>query len=165
MDDLDQARQQTRMKMDLVRGILRRAGLNFVDLECVMGSGVGVPFDPQNFVIVSAMHFGDAVNIAVPVLKDLNQDRLPILTECNRLTQNNPAYPFYLHDAEVGWAVLVAAVFPTPVLARVEDYAVALARQLPGLAKASRERIAAVAGGRPFSWPEDVQEMLLRSLM
>ncbi|MEH0935828.1 hypothetical protein [Micromonospora psammae] len=164
-DYLAPARPTLARTLQIVSG----AGLRYVDLgEGIVGVGAAVPFGPEAFSVVSVAAGGNegTVNLTIGVLKDVRQDRLAVLDECNSLTQDNAAYPYYLHDAEIGWDVLLQVRLPITVVNAVPAYFLALLQQLPGYSDKGREKISAVVGGKPYQWnQEDCQRLLLRSLM
>ena len=42
------------------------------------------------------------VHLTCGALRDVRRGRLLVLDGCNRLTQDRAAYPFFLHDADIG---------------------------------------------------------------
>lgn len=145
-------------------------GLSFLELDPAMfGVGIAVGFGDTDFIelVVAGGGNENSVTLSCGVLRSVRQDRLLVLHECNRLTQDRPAYPFFLHDAEIGWDVHVATGFPLPLLLNTPDFLGMMIRGLPQVAAAGREQLLAEGvGGVPYRWERnDLQQLLLRSLM
>lgn len=166
MDDfLAPARPTLARALQIVTG----AGLQYQDLgQSMVGVGAAVAFGPEAFSLVSVAAGGteNVVNLTIGVLKNVRQDRLAVLDKCNRLTRDNPAYPYFLHDAEIGWDILLQVRIPILVVNDAPGYFLALLQQLPEISIEGREAISAVAGGQPYQWNQnDCQRLLQRSLM
>jgi hypothetical protein len=144
--------------------------LKFVELEpAIFGVGIAVGFGDNDFVVMAIAGGGseNQVSLSCGVLRDVRQDRLLVLHECNRLTQNNPAYPFYLHDAEIGWDVLTTVTFPLNLLLDTPKFLGGVLRGLPQVAAEGRTQLLSEeVGGLPYAWDRnDLQRLLLRSLL
>jgi len=63
------------------------------------------------------------------ILNDIKHDRLAALEASNTL--DNTAYPVYLHDAEVGWALLVQQTHMIEILLDLPGYFNNCVRALP----------------------------------
>jgi hypothetical protein len=100
------------------------------------------------------------------VLRDINQDPLTALTMCNARNQGTTAYPFFLHDADSGWDILVQQTHPIQLLFNVPQFFSACLRAVPEVAaEAQEEFLEGNLWGRPYHWNlEDVERLLLRSL-
>ncbi|MEH0929071.1 hypothetical protein [Micromonospora sp. CPCC 205558] len=166
MDHLQLARQQLEQTMN----VLTKIGLEYVELDpFVMGVGVAVPYGPADYVVISVSGGGSEslLNLTSGVLQDLSQEPLPILDACNKITRDNPIFPHFLHDAEAGWSVLVQHRALATVLYDVRGLMQVVVENLPVIARASREKLAAAGVvGRPYTWnPADANHLLIRSLM
>jgi len=104
--------------------------------------------------------------ITAGVLRDINQDRLTVLTMCNARNQGTTAYPFFLHDADSGWDILIQQTFPVQLLLDVPQFFSACLRGVPDAAEEAQEEfLDGNVGGRPYHWNlEDLERLLLRSL-
>ncbi|MCZ7474148.1 hypothetical protein [Micromonospora sp. WMMC273] len=163
---LDLARQQ----LEHVKSALTKIGLRYTELDpFVMGVGVGVPFGPQEYVVISVSGGGNesVVNVTSGVLEDLPQGPLKILTVCNSLTRDNPIFPHFLHDAQAGWAVLVQHRAPAVVLYDVPGMMQVIVENMPVVARKSREKLTeAGLTGRALDWNQaDAYHLLIRSLI
>jgi hypothetical protein len=77
--------------------------------------------------------------ITAGVLRDINQDRLTVLTMCNARNQGTTAYPFFLHDADSGWDILIQQTFPVQLLLDVPQFFSACLRGVPDVAEEAQE--------------------------
>jgi hypothetical protein len=133
-----------------------------------LGVGFGVGFGDTDFVVVSAAGGNDQhVSLTCGVLRDVRRERLLVLDACNRITQNRAAYPVFLHDAEIGWDVLLQTSFPLQVVLDAPGYAKAMLVGLPEVAAEARDQLlAGGVGGVGYRWePADLQRLLVRSMM
>lgn len=133
-----------------------------------LGVGFGVGFGDTDFVVVSAAGGNDQhVSLTCGVLRDVRRERLLVLDACNRITQNRAAYPVFLHDAEIGWDVLLQTSFPLQVVLDAPGYAKAMLVGLPEVAAEARgQLLAGGVGGVGYRWePADLQRLLVRSMM
>lgn len=167
MDNLlDLAQRQ----LEQAKDALTKIGLRYTELDpFIMGVGVGVPFGPADYVVISVSGGGNEsmLNVTSGVLQDLSQDPLKILSICNDLTRDNPTFPHFLHDAQAGWAVLVQHRTLATVLYDVPGMMQVIVENLPVIARQSREKLtAAGVTGRPYDWnATDANHLLIRSLM
>lgn len=167
---IDEFRAAAQSNLDRLKAtVAGTLGLTFLELEpALFGVGIAIGFGDLDFVVVAVAGGGNEhqVSISCGVLRDIRQDRLLALHECNRLTVNNPAYPFYLHDAEMGWDVLVTVTFPLRLLLATPDFLSVIVRGLPGVAAEGRAQLLAEGvGGVPYRWERnDLQRLLLRSM-
>jgi hypothetical protein len=166
-DFLDTARDQ----LERVRGLTRHVGFKFVELAPFpVGVGIGIAWGKQEYVVLTVAGGGSEHQLSITsgVLRDIRQDRLSALDTCNRLTQNNAAYPVYLHDAEAGWDILVQQTFPIEVLFAVPEFFASSCTNLPIVSANTREEFASRSsvGGVLYDWNEhDLHRLFLRSMM
>ncbi|HEX5495683.1 MAG TPA: hypothetical protein VFX70_14020 [Mycobacteriales bacterium] len=104
------------------------------------------------------------------MLNDIKPDRVTALEAANYFNQGNTAYPVYLHDARVGWALLMQQTHPIGYgyLLNVPQYFNSCVRALPRVVIEYRKTIAEKwdLGGRAWEWgPEDHNSLLLRSMI
>lgn len=114
-DLTDIAKQQ----LNRIRVALNEAGLKYLDIpNDVFGAGIAVAFSQTDYVILSVMAGGMESQLLLTsgILKDIARDRLEALEACNKFNKSNTAFPVFLHDAEVGWAVIVQQTQPVEVL-------------------------------------------------
>jgi hypothetical protein len=160
-----------RQQLARVKVLCSQAGLNVVDLaEHFLGVGVAVPLGPADYVVLSVMGGGieNHLMITSGILKDIQRDRLAALNACNHFTSSNTAYPVYLHDAEIGWALIMQQTHPIEVLLDIPEYFSAVVRHMPRLAAEYRLTVAEKwsIGGLPWAWNEqDLGALLIRSMM
>jgi len=156
-------------QLDRVKDALTSSGLRFVDLgSTVMGVGLGIAWSDTDYVVLSVSGgLEDVLNLTAGILKDVTHDRLNVLNVCNNLTQNNSAYPFYLHDAEVGWDIHVQQRYPIDVLLAAPSFFRSCVGDLPTIAKEGRNKfIEAGVQGEPHTWnDEDLHRLLVRSML
>lgn len=167
---MDELLGPAQRQLEQAKGALTKIGLRYTELDpFMMGVGVGVPFGPADYVVISVSGGGSEsmLNVTSGVLQDLPQDPLKILTVCNELTRDNPTFPHFLHDAQAGWAVLVQHRTLATVLYDVPDMMQVIVENLPVIARQSREKLtAAGVAGRPYDWnATDANHLLVRSLM
>lgn len=167
---MEQLLNLARQQLEQAKTALTKIGLKYVELDpFVMGVGVGVPFGPSDYVVISVSGGGNEsmLNVTSGVLQDLPQDPLKILTICNELTRDNPTFPHFLHDAQAGWAVLVQHRALATVLYDVPGMMQVIVENLPVIARECREKLtAAGVAGRPYDWnATDANHLLVRSLM
>ncbi|HEX5441919.1 MAG TPA: hypothetical protein VFW76_13605, partial [Ktedonobacterales bacterium] len=79
----------------------------------------------------------------------------------------NPAYPIYLHDAEIGWDILVSNIFPASLLMNNPAFFANSVKALPMMADTVRPEFAeAGLGGQVFNWDaDDRQRLFIESMM
>jgi hypothetical protein len=169
---MNQFLDQAAVNLEQIKGLLSRAELNFVDLGSALGLGVGIAiaWSESDFTVVSIAGAGSENQFMVTcgVLRDINRDRLPALDACNGLVQNRTMYPFYLHDADAGWDILVQHTLHFQLLFDVPSYVLATINNLPQVAASGREEIEAnyALGGRTYRWgEEDCERLFTRSLI
>jgi hypothetical protein len=106
------------------------------------------------------------VFITAGVLRDIHQDRLTASTLCNARNQGTTAYPFFLHDANSGWDILIQQTYPLQLLLDVPQFFSACLHGMPDAAEEAQEEfLNASIGGQPYQWNmEDLERLLLRSL-
>lgn len=165
LDDLVRPAVQ---QLDRVKGALTSIGLRYVDLgRGLWGVGLGIGWSDTDYIVLSvAGGLEGVLNLTAGVLKDVAQDRLAVLNFCNSLTQNNAAFPFFLHDAPVGWDVLAQQRHPIDVLLTNQSFFRSCVENLPTVAKEGRVKfIEAGIQGQPYGWnDEDRYRLLVRSV-
>lgn len=166
MDDLIAAARPTLAR---VVELLRQHSIKVTPLpDAFIGVGAAVGWSDLSFCVVSVAAGGNEsiVNLTIGVIKDVQQDRLTVLDACNRLTRDNAAYPYFLHDAEAGWDVLLQVRLPLGVVVNSSEYFLALVHQLPAMGVGVRNDLQSVLGGTPYGWSDaDLNRLLLRSLL
>jgi len=167
MDDLLSAARAT---LEKIKTLTTQVGWTYVELpEFLPGVGIAVGFGPTRYTVLSVMGGGSEgqLNVTAGVLRDIRQDHLSALTLCNGLVRDNPAYPVYLHEAEIGWDILVSNIFPVSLLINNPAFFVNSVKALPMMADTVRPEFAeANLGGRPFNWDtEDQQRLFIESMM
>lgn len=149
--------------------VLSARGLTTTPLPDVpFGVGFGVAFSGGTYSVVSVGAGGNEsiVQLSVGVLKDLQKHRLEILDECNSLTRDNTAYPYFLHDADAGWDVLLQVRLPVQLVESGSSYFAALVEQLPQYVVPARNKLQQLAAGSPYEWTaDDTSRLLIRSLV
>lgn len=158
-------------QLERIKVAVAQAGLKYLELSSTpFGVGVGIAWSEFDFVVLSVLGGGSENQLMITsgVLRDIKQDRLAVLDACNRRNQNNTAYPFYLHDAEVGWDILVQLTFPIELLLDAPPFFAASMTNLPQVAQMARDDFVAKwsLGGEPYRWnDDDVKRLLIRSLL
>ena len=148
-----------------------QVGLRYAELPrpvAPVGVGIAIGFGETQYVILSVMGGGESqLYITSGILRDIKQDRLAALSLCNDIVKNNPSYPIYLHDAPMGWDILVANVFSIRMLFESPTFFVNAVRGLPIVADNVRPKFwEANLGGQPFNWNiEDLNRLLLVSML
>lgn len=132
MNELDEGSARARLMLMGVQRLLRDSGLTFSDVGDVgFGVGISVPLHGDDFSVISVMAstgLCEVVNLAIGVLKDVEQGRLAVLDRCNELTRDNHAYPYFLHGTEAGWDILLQVRMPLGVAVAAPSYFVGLVR-------------------------------------
>ena len=134
----------------------------------MVGVGLGIASSETDYIVLSvAGGLEGILNLTAGVLKDVTQNRLNVLNVCNSLTQNNPAYPFYLHDAEAGWDIHVQQRYPIDVLLAAPSFFQSCVGNLPVMAKQGRNKfIEAGVRGQLYNWDhDDARRLLTRSML
>lgn len=149
--------------------LLEHLGLQYASMEpWSVGIGVGLAWSETDFLVLS-ISYGDpgTLYITTGVLKDLQQEALPILMLCNQRNQSNPAYCVYLHDAEVGWDVVIQHSLPMQLLLDVPPFFNACLRPTAAAAAEARAEFSELGlGGTPHRWSdEDRKRLLMRSIV
>jgi len=168
--DLDDFLGNAHQTLASAKTALTQNGVQSVDLAAkVFGVGLAVAFDPDSYTVLSVQgppNDGQLM-LTCGVLRDVTQDRLRVLDACNRHTQNLPAFAVYLHDAELGWDVLMQQSFPLRLLLDVPPFYLSLIEGMPKVANQAREAMSqASVGGVPYTWTvDDVDRLFTRSLL
>jgi len=157
-------------QLDRVKVATADVGLPYVDVpSCPFGVGFVVSWSDARFVLASVP--GGTVEtlyLTCGVLRDIEHDRLAALDQCNQLTRDNPAYPVFLHDAEVGWDILVQMCVPAALVDAVPQMFRGWCEHLPYVAERARQAFAAEldVGGVPHSLrrADELSRLLVRSL-
>lgn len=156
--------------LERVKSLTNQVGLKYAELpEAPVGVGIAVGFGETQCVVLSVMGGGSEgqLNITSGILRDIKQDRVTALSLCNGMVRDNPAYPIYLHDAPMGWDILVSNVFSIRMLIETPTFFANAVRALPLVADNVRPKfLEANLGGQPFNWnPEDLNRLLLVSML
>jgi hypothetical protein len=159
-----------KQQLKRIKVALTQADLNYAELpDQVFGVGVAVGFSQAEYVVLSVMAGGmeNQLMMTGGILKDVNQDRLAALDACNRFNQSNTAFPVFLHDAEIGWSILVQQTHPIEVVLDVPEFFIGNVRSIPQIVAQYRETLAKEwsLGGRPWAWNEEDHRALLMSSM
>ena len=143
--------------------------LQYVELpENPLGIGIAVTSGGAYYSVISIlMSTQGQFNITSGILRDIQQDEVSALRLCNKMVRDNPAYPIFLHDAPIGWDILVETTLPTALLFDSPLVVANTTYGLPRIAEAARPAfLEANLGGRPFNWDsEDINRLLLVSLL
>lgn len=168
---MDELVALAKQQLERVKVLCAQSGLKYVDLPPeFVGVGIAIGFGQSDYVILSILGGGSENQLMITsgILTDIKRDRLAALEAANHFTQNNTAYPVYLHDAEIGWALLVQQTHPIELLLDVPQYFNNCVRALPRVVIEYRKAIPEKwdLGGRPWEWtPEDHKSLLIRSMM
>lgn len=152
-----------------VKSLTTQVGWKYIELpEPPMPIGVGfaVAFEGTQYVVLSVNYsLENQLNITSGILRDIQQDRLTALDLCNGMVRDNPAYPIYLHDAPMGWDILVSNVFPVRMLFESPTFFANTVRGLPLVAENMRPKfLEAGLGGQPFNL-ENLNRLLMVSML
>jgi hypothetical protein len=162
-DFLDSATSQ----LNRLMAIVTQLDLKYIDLPpAPMATGFGVAFGDTEFVVAAIAGTNEAsCYLTSGVLRDIVRDRLPVLEACNSRTSANPAYPCFLHDAEIGWDVLIQTSYPVQLLVDVPPFFGACLRSFSSEADRIRADFGDKGlGGAPYCWAEDdVHRLLMRA--
>ncbi len=168
MDDLlALARQQ----LERAKVLCAQVGLKHVDLPPeFVGVGIAIGFTATEYVVLSVMGGGNENQLMITsgIVTDIKRDRLAALEAGNSFTSNNTGYPVFLHDAEIGWALIVQQTYPMKVLLDTPQFFDNCVRSLPQVVIEYRATVRDKwdLQGRPWQWtPEDLKSLLIRSLM
>lgn len=170
-DQMDELVALAKQQLERVKVLCSQSGLNYLELApTFMGAGVVVGFGETDYVILSVGGGGNENQLLITsgILTGIKQDRSVALEAANYFTSNNSAYPVYLHDAEVGWALLMQQTLPVELLLDVPAFFVNCVKALPQMTISYRQTIAEKwdLGGRPWQWTsEDHKGLLIRSMM
>jgi hypothetical protein len=152
-----------------LRKLLTQQGLHFVDLSGIaLAQGVAMAWSGGGFLTLSiGPGSPHTVLITAGVLKDVERDHLAVLEACNYRNQTNPAYCFFLHDAEVGWDVLLQHSFPLQLLVDVPLFLEANLEPTTVIAAEARLEFGEKGvGGTAYAWSEeDAERLLVRSII
>lgn len=158
-------------QLERIKVAVSQLGLKYVDLAPVtFGVGIGIAWGDTEYVVLSIAAGGNENQLMMTsgVLRDVKQDRLAVLDACNRRNQSNSSYLFYLHDAEVGWDILLQHMYPIELLLDVPPFFQAAVTGLPRETQEARTQFAEEwsFGGEPYRWnDEGVARLLLRSMI
>jgi hypothetical protein len=159
-----------KVALERIKSLTAQVGLKYVELpEAPVGVGIAVAFGGTQYVVLSVMGGGNEgqLNITSGILRDIQQDRVTALGLCNGMVRDNPAYPIYLHEAPMGWDILVANLFSIRLLFESPTFFANAVRALPLVADSVRPKFwEANLGGQPFNWnTEDLNRLLLVSML
>lgn len=156
--------------MERLRSLLDHEQLHHVDVPGprLLGRGVALAWSGGGFLTLSiAAGSPHTVLITAGVLKDVERDLLLVLEACNYRNQGNAAYLFLLHDADVGWDVLIQHSFPLQLLVDVPPFLQACLEPTTVVAAEAREEFREKGvGGTAYAWnEEDAARLLSRSII
>ncbi len=168
---MDELVALAKQQLERVKVLCTQSGLKYVDLPSgLMGVGIAIGFGQTDYVILSILGGGSENQLMITsgVITDIKRERLAALEAANYFNQNNTAYPVYLHDAEIGWALIMQQTHPIELLLDVPEYFTNCVRALPRVVIEYRNTIPERwdLGGRPWEWTaEDHKALLIRSMM
>lgn len=169
---MEELTELARQQIERVKVLCTQSGLKYQELApTFMGAGIAIGFGETDYVVVSVGAGGNENQLMITsgVLYDITRDRAMALEAANYFTSNNTAYPVYLHDAEVGWALLMQQTIPVELALDVPSFFVNFCvKALPQVVANHRETAAEkwTLGGRPWQWvAEDHNALLFRSMM
>lgn len=156
--------------LERIKSLTTQVGLKYIELpEAPCGVGIAVAFQGAQYVVLSVLGGGSEsqLNITSGILRDIQQDRITALSLCNRMVRDNPAYPIFLHDAQMGWDILVSNLFPVRMLSESPTFFANTVRALPLVADNARPTfLEAGLGGQPFNLDmENLNRLLLVSMV
>jgi hypothetical protein len=158
-------------QLERIKVLCDQSGLKYVELSpALVGVGIAISFGQTDYVVLSIMGGGceNQLMVTSGVLADLKRDRLAALEAANNLTRSNTAFPIYLHDAEIGWALVLQQTHPIELLLDVPQFFTGNIRAVPQNVIECRRTIPEKwdLGGRPWEWtPEDIYSLLTRSML
>lgn len=167
---MDDFLADAKVTMERLKALTIQIGWTYIALqEFSTGGGIAIGFGSTQYTVLSVMGGGNEgqLNITAGVLRDIQQDRLTALNICNGLVRDNPAYPVYLHDADIGWDILDSNVFFVQLLFENPAFFAKSVRALPQVADLVRPTfLEAGLSGQPFNWDEDNRTRLfIESMM
>ena len=167
MQSLDGARQHLR---DLEQMLQNDFGLSYAQLpEHHAGVGIAVAFDQLEYAVLTCPGGANEGQLYVTagVFRDVGRDETAVLRACNARTKSNAAYPFFLHDAESGWDVILQQSYPMQLVADVPPFLEACIRGVAEIAAEARPWFAGRGvAGQPYAYNDaDASRLLLRSLI
>lgn len=155
--------------LERIKSLIAQVGWKYIELpEAPIGVGIAIAFEGTQYVVLSVSYsLEDQLNITSGILRDIQQDRLTALGLCNSMVRDNPAYPIYLHDAPMGWDILVSNLFPLRVLFESPTFFANTVRGLPLVAENVRPKfLEAGLGGQPFNLDmENLNRLLAVSML
>lgn len=158
-------------QLERVKVACSQLGLKYLELEpTFVGVGIAIGFGETDYTVLSVMGGGSEGQLITTsgILKDIDQDRPAALEIVNRFNQRNSAHTVYLHDAEVGWSLLVQRTTPVEVFLDSPNYLAALVRGLPMAVQEFRQELAQEThlGGESWTWTaQDHSDLLIRSML
>jgi len=150
---------------------LGRTGLQYSSLpRAGLGGGFALAFAPDLIVALAVGDYlGPLFSISYGVAKDLPRDRARILDLCNRHNQNMTAYPVHLHDAEIGWDILLTLTYPIALFENEPGFVTGWALNAghaTTVASVRESLVEAEVSFRPYEWnADDAQRLLTRTLI
>ena len=156
--------------LERIKLLTNQVGLKYVELpEAPLGVGIAIVFAETQYTVLAVMGGGNEnqLNVTSGILRDIRQDRLTALSLCNGMVRDNPAYPIYLHDAPMGWDILVSNVFSIRMLFESPTFFANAVHALPIVADNVRPKFwEANLGGQPFNWnAEDLNRLMMVSML
>jgi hypothetical protein len=168
MGSAEELLAEPRRRLSVVERLLNELGLAFTPIpDAPVGVGVAVAW-PSGFLVISAPAGSTpTVYVTGGVLRDVEPVELPLLQECNERNAMNPAYCFFLHEADSGWDVIVQHSHLLQIFVDAPAFLQALLEPtLAAIAEARPKFTQRGAGGWPYLWDEENRHRLLyRSLI
>jgi len=158
-------------QLERIKVAVSQLGLKYVNLEPTgIGVGIGISWGDKEYIVLSIAAGGNENQLMMTsgVLQDVKQERLAVLDACNRRNQSNSSYVLYLHDADIGWDILLQNTYPIELLFDVPLFFHSAMTCIPREAQEARVQFAEECGfgGEAYRWnDEDVARLLLRSMV
>jgi hypothetical protein len=141
-----------------IRSLVIESGLAYWDIpeDAWLAEGLAFASDDDHFGVLSGPvdGSGDVLYVTVGILQDVESNRTAILDLCNTMTSNNPAFPIFLHDASIGWDILLQGFFPVQLLLDVPRFFMSYLREAPTVAENARAQCVEAVNGERFRWNE-----------
>ncbi len=135
-----------------------------------VGFGLAIESENNNFIVLSVIGKPNENQLMLTsgVLKSIKQNRLVALDACNRRNSNNTSYNVFLHDADIGWDIIIQCTYPVQLLVDVPPFLQAMLKGIPLQANEVRNEFTTLddLGGTAYLWNEDdVQRVFMRSMV
>ncbi len=161
---------EPRRRLDQIKQVLENdLGLQYVEgTDMSIGVGLGVAWSETDFLALS-VSLGSPSNLYITggIYRDIPQDRLSALEAVNSLNQDNPAYTAFLHDAEIGWDLLLQQCLPIQLFVDIPPFLGACLQPTLGRIEEAREKCKELGvAGTGYRWvSDDLQRLLQTSLI